>query len=107
MVRAHHSFTIMLTANVYTICREARTVITDREIGEIICGNCGMVFSDKIQETRQERRAFNAEDLKDKIRIGLPTSLARHDMGLPTVIGRNNKDAIDRRPYAFKNGKAE
>jgi hypothetical protein len=23
----------------------------------------------------------------------MPTSLARHDMGLPTVIGRNNKDA--------------
>ena len=82
----------MLTSNVCTLC-SGHTIITDPESGEIICGNCGMVFFDKNQETRREWRAFNAEDPKDKIRTGMPRSLARHDMGLSTVIGRNNMDA--------------
>lgn len=48
---------------------------------------------DKIQESRPEWRAFTADDGKDRSRTGTPSSLARHDMGLSTVIGRADKDA--------------
>ena len=71
-----------------------KTVITDPESGEIICSNCGMVNSDKIQESDiSEWRSFNTIELNDKGRIGTSMTLARHDMGLATVIGRDSKDA--------------
>ena len=75
------------------ICK-SNNVITDPESGEIVCSKCGMVISDRIQETRQESRTFlNTERAKDRGRTGMPTSLARADMGLSTVIARSDKDA--------------
>jgi transcription initiation factor TFIIB len=35
----------------------------------------------------------NSEEAKDRRRTGMPTSLASHDMGLYTMIGRGRKDA--------------
>src|ERR671918_352329 len=69
-------------------------IITDHESGEYICGNCGLVLSaEKAQETRPEWRTFNSEQSNiNRIRTGMPTSLARHDMGLSTIIGRTDKD---------------
>jgi transcription initiation factor TFIIB len=58
----------------------------------MLCSKCGLVISDKIQDTRQEWRNFlNSEE--DRRRTGVPTSLASHDMGLYTMIGRGRKDA--------------
>jgi transcription initiation factor TFIIB len=75
------------------ICK-SNNVITDPESGEIVCSKCGMVISDKIQETRQASRTFlNNEQAKDGRRTGMPISLARADMGLSTVIARSDKDA--------------
>jgi transcription initiation factor TFIIB len=71
-------------------------MITDLESGEIICSSCGSVVSDKTQETRAEWRAFNQEESNNRTRTGIPTSLARHDMGLSTVIGKSDKDASGR-----------
>jgi transcription initiation factor TFIIB len=68
--------------------------VTDPESGEVICSNCGMVVSDKIQDiNRPERRAFLSSEEMNKVRTGAPISLARHDMGLSTIIGRTDKDA--------------
>jgi transcription initiation factor TFIIB len=68
--------------------------ITDTESGEIICSKCGQVISDKIEEIRPEWRNFASSDgSNDKSRIGMSTSLARHDMGLSTIIGRTDRDA--------------
>jgi transcription initiation factor TFIIB len=79
-----------------SICNISQT-ITDLESGELICSNCGLVISDKIQEIRPEWRAFNTEEVNDRSRTGIPTSLARHDMGLATIIGRTDKDASGRK----------
>ena len=68
--------------------------ITDTESGEIICSKCGQVISDKIEEIRPEWRNFTSSDgSNDKSRIGMSTSLARHDMGLSTMIGMTDRDA--------------
>jgi len=68
--------------------------ITDTESGEIICSKCGQVISDKIEEIRPEWRNFASSDgPNDKSRIGMSTSLARHDMGLSTMIGMTDRDA--------------
>jgi transcription initiation factor TFIIB len=76
-----------------SICKSDK-VVTDLESGEIICSNCGMIISDKIQQiSRPEQRTFSAEELNHRNRTGTPTSLARHDMGLYTIVGRTDRDA--------------
>lgn len=70
-------------------------VISDPESGEYICNNCGLVVSsEKALEMRPEWRIFNLEQSNNnsRIRTGMPTSLARHDMGLSTIIGRTDRD---------------
>src|SRR5919198_1001223 len=75
------------------ICNKAKA-ISDPESGEVICGNCGIVISDKLQESnRPEWRSFNTEEVNNRRRTGAPTSLTRHDMGLATVIGKTDVDA--------------
>jgi transcription initiation factor TFIIB len=83
-----------------SVCKTSDKIITDPESGEIICSNCGMVISDKIQQiSRPEWRSFDTEQSNNnnkdnnRIRTGAPTSIARHDMGLSTVIGRTDRDA--------------
>ena len=86
----------MQTSIVCSICSDGQ-MVTDPESGEIICRNCGIVMLDKIQESRPEWRAFTSDDGSDRSRTGTPSSLARHDMGLSTVIGRADKDASGNR----------
>lgn len=73
--------------------------ITDYESGEIICSNCGLVISDKIQSNGPERRNFeHSETLFGsgtktyRQRTGSPISLANYDKGLYTVIGKTDHD---------------
>jgi transcription initiation factor TFIIB len=88
----------MQTSIACPTCNTDSRSVTDLESGEIICSNCGIVISDKIQDiTRPEWRAFSAEEVNDKRRTGLVTSVARYDMGLATVIGRTNRDAYGRK----------
>ena len=77
-----------------SICKSNK-IITDIESGETICSKCGQVISadDTLQDNRPEWRAFNVEEQSNKSRTGSPTSLARHDMGLATVIGTLDRDA--------------
>ena len=84
---------IPISNAVCSVCKDNQT-ITDTESGEIICSKCGHVISDKIEEIRPEWRNFASSDgSNDKSRIGMSTSLARHDMGLSTIIGRTDRDA--------------
>lgn len=78
---------------VCSICNKDRMVITEPESGEIICSACGAVMLERIQEDLPEWRAFNLEEANDRSRTGAPFSLALHDMGLFTIIGKSNKDA--------------
>src|SRR5919198_5379815 len=79
-----------------SIC-QSNQIITDSESGELICSKCGQVISDKVQQTGPEWRNFASspsDRSNDKrSRIGMSTSLARHDMGLSTIIGRTDRDA--------------
>ncbi len=69
-----------------------KALITDTETGEIFCGGCGFVLSERIENPGPERRSF-AEDRVNRERTGVGTSLAIHDKGLSTVINPTNKDA--------------
>lgn len=72
-------------------CQKGR-LITDHESGEVICSNCGLVLSDKAIEACPEWKNFDNEATNDVIREGALSSLALHDMGLRTNIGKTKKD---------------
>jgi len=73
------------------------SLITDPDSGEVICSSCGHVLTDRNNENRPEWRGFLFGPTQlirnNRNRTGMPTSLARHDMGLATIIGRINIDA--------------
>lgn len=76
------------------MCNGGR-LITDLDSGEIVCSSCGLVSSEKPVDSRAEWRNFDFEN-NDRIRTGSPSSLAMHDMGLATVIGKTNRDSSGR-----------
>lgn len=67
-------------------------LITDPETGETISADTGQVVEENASSFDKEWRSFS-EDSEERARAGTPTSLARHDMGLSTVIGRTDRDA--------------
>jgi len=69
-----------------------KKIVTDQTTGELFCGKCGLVISDKIADTGAEWRSFS-NDEGNRTRVGAGTSLMIHDMGLSTVIGAANKDS--------------
>jgi transcription initiation factor TFIIB len=69
-----------------------KKMVTDQNTGELFCGKCGFVVTDKIADTGAEWRSFT-NDESSRARTGAGTSLTMHDMGLSTVIGTANKDA--------------
>ena len=68
-------------------------LITDPETGELISLESGQVVSESALSLEPEWRSFDAGESNERSRAGVPTSLARHDMGLSTVIGRTDRDA--------------
>jgi transcription initiation factor TFIIB len=74
------------------MCGIGQQLITDPECGEIVCSKCGLVSPDRIAESRAEWRIFDSEG-SERIRTGSPTSLAQHDMGISSTIGRENIDS--------------
>ena len=67
-------------------------ILTDDNSGEMFCGSCGFVITEKIASTGAEWRSFS-QDETNRARTGAGTSITIHDMGLSTVIGSVNKDA--------------
>lgn len=85
----------MQTSIISCICGLDQQLVTDQECGEVICSKCGLVSPDRIIESRGEWRVFDLEG-SGRARTGGPTSLAQHDMGLSTMIGRENRDSSGR-----------
>ena len=69
-----------------------KKIVTDQDTGELFCGNCGFVVTDKIADTGAEWRSFSNDEV-NRTRVGAGTSITMHDMGLSTVIGAQNKDS--------------
>jgi len=69
------------------------TIITDMEIAELICGRCGYVVSERLEDSGPEWRSFT-DDKTNKARTGVGTSLTIHDYGLATIINPINRDSV-------------
>ena len=71
-------------------------MVLDGDGSELYCTSCGLVAKEKIVNMGPEWRSFAGDEKGDRSRAGSPTSIAMHDMGLATTIGRVNKDASGR-----------
>ncbi len=59
----------------------------NREKGEIICKDCGLVIEDKMVDFTQEWREFDSEDSERRRRTGAPMTYTQYDQGLGTEVG--------------------
>jgi transcription initiation factor TFIIB len=76
------------------ICRNCNALkfTTDDITGEITCSGCACVFSENSEDMRMGRKNFSG--ITDNTRTGPGLSLKRHDKGLFTIIGAQNKDSV-------------
>lgn len=75
-----------------THCKKG-PLITDTEAGEIMCGTCGIVLTEKTEDSGPEYHTYSKEDYFGRARVGTKSSLTIHDMGLSTNIHNSNRDA--------------
>jgi transcription initiation factor TFIIB len=66
-------------------------VIPLHERGEIVCGQCGLVISERIVDIAHSgKRAFTKQEKESRERTGSPISILLPDMGLSTIIDKTN-----------------
>ena len=41
------------------------TILTDENSGELFCGSCGFVITDKLEDTGAEWRTFSQDDYRN------------------------------------------
>jgi len=68
---------------------ESINLFVNREKGEVICKDCGLVVEDKMVELGQEWRDFE-DDGGRKGRSGAPMTYTQYDQGLGTEVGRKS-----------------
>jgi transcription initiation factor TFIIB len=59
----------------------------NKEKGEIICKDCGLVIEDKMVDFGQEWREFESEGEEKRRRAGAPMTYTQYDQGLGTEVG--------------------
>ncbi|MFH1589759.1 MAG: TFIIB-type zinc ribbon-containing protein [archaeon] len=59
----------------------------NKDRGEVVCNNCGLVIEDKLFDFGQEWREHDSESAAKKRRTGAPLSYTHADKGLGTSIG--------------------
>ncbi len=60
----------------------------NKERGEIICKNCGLVIEDKMVDFGQEWREFDQDQSAKRRRTGAPTTYTKYDRGMGTDVGQ-------------------
>jgi len=59
----------------------------NKEKGEIVCKDCGLVIEDKMVDFGQEWREFDSDSGQSKRRTGAPMTYTQFDQGLGTEVG--------------------
>ena len=89
----------IIEEKIYCNYCNASKFVTDSVIGEIACSNCGYVISENAEDRGLERKLISGTI--DTTRTGPGLTLKRHDLGLNTIIGIQNKDSIGK-PLSVK-----
>jgi len=72
-------------------------LVHNHEMGEMVCGNCGLVLREQMMNRGPEWRAFTLQEKASRSRVGMPASYSVYDKGLSTTIDRVNRDAFGRK----------
>ncbi len=62
-------------------------LLWNKEKGEVICKDCGLVVEDKMVDFGQEWREFDSEGGDKRRRAGAPITYTQYDQGLGTEVG--------------------
>ncbi|MAE13398.1 hypothetical protein CMO92_02430 [Candidatus Woesearchaeota archaeon] len=62
----------------------------NKEKGEVICKDCGLVVEEKMVDFDQEWREFDSDAAARKRRTGAPMTYTQFDQGLGTDVGRKS-----------------
>ncbi len=65
-------------------------LILNKEKGEVICRDCGLVIEEKMIDFGQEWREFDHEEADKKRRTGAPLTFTKFDRGLGTDVGQTS-----------------
>ncbi len=65
-------------------------LFVNKEKGEVICKDCGLVVEDKLIDFSQEWREFDSDSGEKKRRTGAPMTYTQYDQGLGTEVGRKS-----------------
>jgi transcription initiation factor TFIIIB Brf1 subunit/transcription initiation factor TFIIB len=70
-------------------------LVKDLNTGELMRKDTGEIVSDDDNDVISQEKEWRTFDLQEdsRARAGAPTSLAFHDMGLSTMIGKEDTDA--------------
>lgn len=79
-------------------------LVTDSSRGEVLCSSCGMVITDKVEDTTPEQRSNTIEDYNNNTRNGMASALSIHDKGLSTIIGNTDRDALGNSMSSYMKG---
>ncbi|MFX1574432.1 MAG: transcription initiation factor IIB family protein [Promethearchaeota archaeon] len=84
-------------SNFSNLCPECGgKTISLHERGEIVCGQCGLVISERIVDiSHSGKRAFTKQEKESRERTGSPISILLPDMGLSTIIDKTNIKSPD------------
>jgi transcription initiation factor TFIIB len=63
-------------------------LILNKEKGEIICKDCGLVIEEKMIDFSQEWREFDSDQAAKRRRVGAPMTYTKYDRGLGTDVGQ-------------------
>ncbi len=73
----------------------ATDLFIDREKGEVICRECGLVVEDKMIEFGQDHREFESDSGEmNRRRTGAPMTYTQFDQGLGTEVGQKSDLAV-------------
>ncbi len=70
-----------------------KIMVTDVHTGEIACGNCGSVSTEKLIDITAETTGLSGEEYQNNSRVGMKTSLKMADRGLSTIMESQDKDS--------------
>lgn len=60
----------------------------NKEKGEVICKDCGLVVEEKMVDFGEDWREFDGDDAEKKRRTGAPMTYTQYDRGLGTEVGK-------------------
>lgn len=63
----------------------------NKDRGEVVCKDCGLVIEEKMVDLSQEWRDFDQDQATKRRRTGSPLSFTKYDRGLGTDIGQKSE----------------